>query len=203
MPVSLRFAIAAAFALAAAPALAAPTTYTLDAGHTQVVFQWSHFGFSNPTAQFGKVIGTLEFDPAAPEKSRLEVTIPLSSVNTNVPALDEHLQKADFFDSAKYPDATFKSTKVERGAGKDQLKVTGDLTLHGQTHPLVLDVTINKIGQYPMKNVPAAGFDATTTIKRSQFGIDQYVPNISDDIKVRITTEAIAEEPAKAPANEG
>ena len=193
---SVRFAIAAAFALATAPVVAAPTQYTLDAGHTQVVIQWSHFGFSNPTAQFGKVEGTLEFDPAAPEKSSLSVTIPLSSINTNVPALDEHLQKADFFDSAKYPEASFKSTRVEAGAGKDHLKVTGDLTLHGQTHPLVLDVTINKVGKYPMRDVQAAGFDATTTIKRSQFGIDKYVPNISDDIKVRITTEAIAETPA-------
>jgi len=192
---SLRLAIAA-LALAAAPAFAAPTHYTLDETHTQVVIQWSHLGFSNPTAQFGKVIGTLEFDPADPGRSSLDVTIPLSSINTNVPALDEHLQKADFFDSATYPEATFKSVKVESGAGKDRLKVTGDLTLHGQTHPLVLDVTVNKVGTHPMRNVPAAGFDATTTIRRSQFGIDKYVPGISDDIKVRITVEALGEAPA-------
>jgi len=184
-----RIALASALALATAPVFAA--TYTLDPGHTQVVFAWNHFGYSNPTAQFGKVEGTLEFDQAHPTKSSVNVTIPLASVNSNVPKLDEHLQGEDFFDSAKFPDATFKSTKVEQGAAKDKLKVVGDLTLHGVTKPVTLDVTINKVGEHPMRKAAAAGFDASTTIKRSDFGISKYVPMVSDDIKIHITSEAI------------
>lgn len=184
-----RIALASALALITAPAFAG--TYTLDPGHTQVVFSWNHFGFSNPTAQFGKVDGTLEFDAANPTKSSVSVTIPLASVNSNVEKLNEHLDSPDFFDAAKYPNATFKSTKVEKGAGENQLKVTGDLSLHGVTKPIVLDVTVNKVGEHPMRKSPAAGFDATTTIKRTEFGIGKYAPNVSDDIKIRITSEAI------------
>jgi polyisoprenoid-binding protein YceI len=165
-------------------------TYTLDPGHTQVIFSWNHFGYSNPSAQFTKVDGTLEFDEASPTKSSVSVTIPISSVDSHVAKLDEHLQSNEFFDAAQYPDATFKSTKVE-SAGKGKLKVIGDLTLHGVTKPVVLDVTINKVGEHPMRKAQAAGFDATTTIKRSEFGLTKYVPMVSDDIKVRITSEAI------------
>lgn len=184
-----RIALAAAFALASAPVFAG--TYTLDPTHTQVVFSWNHFGYSNPTAQFGKVEGTLNFDEANPTKASVEVKIPLASVNSNVPKLDEHLQKDEFFDSAKYPDATFKSTKVEKGAGKNKLKVIGDLTLHGVTKPVALDVTVNKVGEHPMRKAPAAGFEASTTVKRSDFGISKYVPMVSDEIKIHITSEAI------------
>jgi polyisoprenoid-binding protein YceI len=184
-----RIAFAAVLALASAPVFAG--TYTLDPTHTQIVFSWNHFGYSNPTAQFGKVDGTLNFDEANPTKASVEVKIPLASVNSNVPKLDEHLQKDEFFDSAKYPDATFKSTKVEKGAAKNKLKVTGDLTLHGVTKPVVLDVTVNKVGEHPMRKAPAAGFEASTTVKRSDFGISKYVPMVSDEIKIHITSEAI------------
>jgi polyisoprenoid-binding protein YceI len=184
-----RLALTAALALVTAPVFAA--SYTLDPGHTQVVFSWNHFGYSNPTAQFGKVEGTLEFDQANPTKAVVDVKIALTSVNSNVPKLDEHLQKDEFFDSAKFPEATFKSTKVEKGASADKLKVTGNLTLHGVTKPVVLDVTVNKVGEHPMRKAPAAGFDASTTIKRSEFGINKYVPMVSDDIKIHITSEAI------------
>ncbi|GAA0718975.1 YceI family protein [Dokdonella soli] len=184
-----RIALAAALALATAPVFAG--TYTLDPAHTQVIFSWNHFGYSNPSAQFGKVEGTLEFDQANPTKSSVSVTIPLSSIDSHVAKLDEHLQSNEFFDAAKYPDATFKSTKVEKGAGKDKLKVTGDLTVHGVTKPVVLDVTINKVGEHPMRKAQAAGFDATTTIKRSEFGLTKYVPMVSDDVKVHITSETI------------
>jgi polyisoprenoid-binding protein YceI len=183
-----RLALAAAVALVSAPVFAA--TYTLDPGHTQVVFQWNHFGFSNPTAQFGSIEGTLEFDQADPTKSTVSAKIALSSVNSNVPKLDKHLQTDEFFDAAKFPNATFKSTKVEKGGAPDKLKVTGDLTLHGVTKPVVLDVTVNKVGEHPMLKMASAGFDASTTIKRSDFGIGKYVPAVSDEIKIRITSEA-------------
>jgi len=172
-------------------AQAAPVTYKLDPTHTMVLFSWNHFGFSNPTANLGISAGTLVYDEANPAKSSVEVTLPLANLDTHVSALDEHLKKPDFFDAAKYPVVTFKSTKVE-ALGGNKFKVTGDLTVHGVTRPVVLDATLNKAGMQPMLKVPAVGFDATGTIKRSDFGVGAYVPNVSDEVQIRITTEAEA-----------
>lgn len=191
-----RIALATAMSLAATSVFADPVTYTLDPGHTQVVLQWSHFGFSNPTAQFGSVEGTLHYDQADPTRSSVAVEIKIDSINSNVAKFDEHLKAADFFDAAKFPLATFKSTKVEKGA-KDHLKVIGDLTIHGVTKPTTLDVKINKLGDHPMAGAPAVGFDASTTIKRSEFGVGKYAPNVSDEVKVAITVEAIGEKTKK------
>lgn len=182
---------AALLSLAIAPAFAAPVTYTLDPTHTNVVAQWNHFGFSNPFANFGDVEGTLVYDAANPAASSVQVTLPLSGLDGFNDKFDEHLRSADFFDAAKYPDATFKSTRVE-AAGKDKLKVTGDLTIKDVTRPVVLDVTLNKAGEHPMKKVPAIGFDATATISRTEFGVGAYVPNVGDAVTLRITTEATA-----------
>ncbi len=185
---------AAAPAEAAATADVAPIevasgTYKLDPSHTDVLVQWSHMGFSNPSAHFGDVDGTLVYDAADVAKSSVEVTLPLSGLNSFTAKFDEHLRSADFFDAAKFPTATFKSTKVE-AAGTNKLAVTGDLTVKGITKPVTLDVTINGAGEHPMMKVPSVGFDATTTIKRSDFGVGAYAPAVSDDVKVRITTEA-------------
>lgn len=186
-----RILLAAALGLAfVGTASAAAVTYKIDPNHTDVVASWSHFGFSNPIAHFGKVDGSITYDPAKPEASSVSVTIPLDGLNSHVPDFDEHLKSADFFDAAKYPNITFKSTKVE-AAGTGKLKVTGDLTVHGVTKPSVLNVTINKIGEQPMAKRAAAGFEATTTLKRSEFGIGKYAPNVSDEVKIHITTEAI------------
>ena len=176
---------------AAAIAQAAPVTYTLDPHHTMVLFSWSHFGFSHPTAELGLGQGTLTFDPQHPEQARVEVTLPMAGLDTHVPALDEHLAKPDFFDAAKYPLVTYKSTRVEP-LGQDRFRVTGNLTLHGVTLPLVLDATLNKIGKHPMSGLPSIGFDATGTLKRSAFGISMYTPNVSDEISLRVTTEGSA-----------
>jgi polyisoprenoid-binding protein YceI len=170
---------------------ATPVTYKLDPNHTMVLFSWNHFGFSNPTANLGIDEGTLVYDAANPAKSSVEVTLPLANLDTHVSALDEHLKKPDFFDADKYPVVTFKSTRVEP-LGGNKFKVTGDLTVHGVTKPVVLDATLNKAGMQPMLKVPAVGFDATGTIKRSDFGVGAYVPNVSDEVQIRITTEAEA-----------
>jgi len=185
---------AAALLLVAGVAVAAPVRYELDPNHTRIDFSWTHFGFSHPMGRFDRFDGDFRFDPADPTKSSVTVTIPVSSIDTGVAKLDAHLQTADFFDVANYPTATFKSTRVER-AGEHGLKVTGDLTLHGVTRPVVLDVVINKIGPHPMAGRAAAGFDATTTIKRSDFGISNYVPNVSDEIRLSISTEAMVPAP--------
>lgn len=180
-------------------ALAAPTRYDLDAKHTQVRFGWSHLGFSHQVGRFDRFDAQFQFDPADPTRSTLAVDIPIASIDTGVPALDEHLRSPDFFDAAKFPTATFRSTKVE-AVGSKALKVSGDLTLHGVTRPVVLDVTINQIGPYPMGGRPSAGFDATTTLKRSDFGIDRFAPNVSDEIALTITAEAHLPKPDAASA---
>src|SRR5580700_3518786 len=182
-------ALAASFVLASAPLWAA--TYTLEPDYTQGVFRWNHLGFSSPAAQFAQGTGTLEFDPADPSKSSVQVTIPLSSLNTGVPALDEDFRSTDFFDTAKFPTATFKSTKVVKRGAADHLDITGDLNLHGVTKPVMLDVTVVRIGINPRTNVPTVGFDATTTLKRSDFGLGKYVPQVGDDIQMHIIVQAV------------
>lgn len=196
---SLQQAPAESAAPAEAPAAeavqAASGTYKLDPSHTDILAQWTHFGFSHPSAHFGNVDGTLVYDADDVTKSSVEVTIPLSGLNSFTAKFDEHLESADFFDAAKFPTATFKSTKVE-STGTNTLAVTGDLTIKDITKPVTLEVTINGGGEHPMKKVPAIGFDATGTIKRSDFGVGAYAPNVSDEVKLRITTEATAEAPA-------
>ena len=180
---------AALLAFAAAPAFAAPVTYKIDPTHTIVLAQWNHFGFSNPSASFGNVEGTLVYDAADVARSSVEVTLPLSGLEGFSAKFNEHLRSADFFDAAKFPKATFKSTKVE-AAGEGKLKVTGDLTVKDITRPVVLDVTLNKAADHPMTKAPTIGFDATTTLSRSEFGVGNYAPAVSDEVELRITTEA-------------
>ncbi|HEY0505060.1 MAG TPA: YceI family protein [Lysobacter sp.] len=187
-----RIALVAALAVASTAAFAAPgsTTYKIDPNHTDVIASWSHFGFSNPVAHFGDAEGTITYDPANVGTSKVEVTLPLSGLEAHVPDFNEHLRSADFFDAQKYPTITFKSTKVE-AAGDKKLRVFGDLTIKGVTKQVVLDTTINKLGEHPMGKRAAAGFDAVTTVKRSDFGVDKYAPNVSDNVTIRITTEAL------------
>lgn len=182
-------AIGLAVASVATVSMAKPVTYTIDPTHTATVFTWDHFGFSTPAGNFTDIQGKIVVDNDKPEKSSVNVTIPLTSINTNVKALDEHLLKADFFDAEKYPTITFKSTKVET-TDKKKFKITGDLTIKGITKPVVLDAVLNKQAEHPMAKVPAIGFNATTSFDRSAFGVGAYVPNVGDKITVNITTEA-------------
>lgn len=172
-------------------AVAAPAAYKLDPTHTDVVATWSHLGFSNPSANFTQVDGTLVYDAEDVAASKVEVTLPLSGLDSHVPALDKHMRSADMFDAEKFPTITFRSTQVQ-AVGKDRLRVSGELTVKGVTRPAVLDVTLNGAGVHPMAKKPAVGFDATTVIKRSEFGIDYALPAVSDEIRIRITTEALA-----------
>ena len=187
----------AAALLLAGNAFAAPVSYKIDANHTDVIAEWNHFGFSHPTARFGQVDGVIVYDAAHVGQSSVKVTIPLSGINSGVAKLDEHLRSSDFFDAEQFPTITFNSTRTE-AAGDNKLRVAGDLTVHGVTRPVVLDVTLNKAGEHPNGKRAAIGFDASTTIKRSDFGIDKYVPNVSDEITIRITTEAMVPKPDAA-----
>jgi polyisoprenoid-binding protein YceI len=188
---SLFAASAVAFSLIAAPVLAADT-YKLDPTHTEVTFQWTHMGFSKPTGKFMNAVGSVTLDEADPAKSSVAVSFDINGINTGVTKLDDHLKSPDFFDAAKFPTATFKSTNVQV-TSPTTAKVTGDLTLHGVTKPVTLDVTLNKLGEHPMKKKKAAGFSATGTIKRSDFGMAMFVPAVSDEIDLEITAEAVAE----------
>ena len=176
---------------------ASAATYNIDANHTQVQFTYSHFGYSNLSGRFMQIGGNFDFDPADPAKSSIEVQIPISSLTTGVEKLDAHMLSDDMFDAAKFPTASFKSNKVTV-LGKDQLSVAGDLTIHGTTKPVLFYVHVNRTGPHPMKKVATAGFDASATIKRSDFGIDYMSPSIPDEIKLNISMEAA--EPKKEAA---
>ena len=178
--------------------MAKPVAYQIDPTHTATVFTWNHFGFSTPSANFSDIQGTISVDNAKPANSSVNVTIPLSSLNTNVKALDDHLKTADFFDAEKYPNITFKSTKVQ-AISKTKYKITGDLTVKNVTKPVVLDAVLNKQAVHPMTKAETIGFNATTSFDRSAFGVGAYVPNVGDKITVNITTEA-AVSTAKAAA---
>lgn len=180
--------------LTTAPAFAKPVPYAINANHTQVQFSYNHFGFSNITDRFMQVSGEFNLDTQDLSQSSINVSIPIDGVSTGVAKLDEHLKSPDFFDAAKFPTATFKSTGVQV-VGKDTLKVSGDLTIHGVTKPVVLDVTVNKIGPNPMSKAPSAGFDASVTLKRSDFGVGNYVPAVSDQVRLQITLEAAEAQP--------
>jgi polyisoprenoid-binding protein YceI len=183
-----RFAFAALLVSSAVPGFA--TTYTIEADHAQGVFRWNHLGFSNPAGQFSQATGTMEFDPDQPTRSSVEVTIPLATLQTGLPELDEVFRSKEFFDTNTFPTATFKSYRIKKGAAADHLDVTGNLNLHGKTQPVTLDVTVVKIGKNPRNGLPEVGFDATTTLRRSAFDLGAYVPQVGDEIPMHIILEA-------------
>ena len=190
-------ALLVATALVASPALAQTTTapaevkagtYVVEPTHAKVVFAINHLGFSTYFGSFPKLDGTLVLDPADPAKSKVDITIDVAAVDTSDDKLDGHLRAADFFDTAKFPTATFKSTKIER-TGEKTARITGDLTLKDVTKPVTLEATFNQAGVNFINKVYTIGFDATTTIKRSEWGLTTYVPAVGDEVTLRIGTE--------------
>lgn len=173
-------------------------TYKIDPGHTVVIATWNHQGLSNPSASFSGVDGTLVYDADNVGKSSVQVTLPMSGLNGFSEKFNAHLNSGDFFESAKFAAATFKSTKVE-AAGDGKLKVTGDLTIKDITRPVVLDVTLNKREDKDGRS--KIGFDATGSVKRTDFGMGMAVPMVSDEVALRITAEAGTPRPA-APATQ-
>ncbi len=172
------------------PTQAAVTTYTLDPNHTYVLWHINHFGFSNPA---GKWIanGTLVLDKDKPQNSKVNATILVSNMVTGLPELDKHLKTDLFFNTDKYPTATFVSDKVTV-TSKTSAKVHGLLTVHGIAKPVTLNVKLNSIAISPITNKETAGFSAFTTLKRSDFGITTLLPGLSDDVKIEIEAEGIA-----------
>ncbi len=166
-------------------------TYAADAGHTMVVWEVDHLGFSKYTGIFGDVTGTLVLDPKNPAASKVDVTIPVSKVTTASAGLTSHLLRAgkdggkpDFFGAAP-ADAKFVSTSVVIDSDGDEAKVAGNLTLNGVTKPVTLDVDFHGAG-VGMNKKETVGFQAETTIKRSDFGITMGIPYVSDAVELEI-----------------
>ncbi|MDT3672448.1 MAG: YceI family protein [Aromatoleum sp.] len=186
----LRLAIASGFAAAvAAPALAAPETFNIDNSHTFPRFEYNHFGYSTQQSRFNKTTGTITLDRAAKTGS-VDVTIDAKSVDTGFALFNEHIQGEDYFHTEKYPTITFKSTGV-KFAGDKLASVAGNLTIKGVTKPVTLDVTSFHCMPHPMLKKLGCGANATTMIKRSEFGAGANAPYVSDEVKLVIAVEAV------------
>jgi|SRR6266850_5628288 len=159
--------------------------YKVESYHTQVGFSLSHFGFTNYAGLFSGATGSLQLDPAHLTAAKLDVTIPIESITTTVPKLTDELKGAQWFDTAKFPSATFTSTKVVSGSN-GETTITGNLTLHGVTKPVVLHAHLVGAGVNPIDKAYTLGFEATGTIKRSEFGVSTYVPVVGDDVQLTI-----------------
>ena len=166
--------------------------YTLDSSHGYITFTYSHLGFSNPRVGFNRFDTKLELDSSNPENSTVEVTIDASSIDSRVAEFNDHLNGSDFFNTAEYPTITFKSTKVE-ATGESTFDVMGDLTILGTTKPVTLATTINKAANHPMRNVPTVGVSASAILMRSEWGLDAYIPAVSDEVKLSIEVELLSQ----------
>ncbi len=185
-----RFApIALIAALAAAPAFAEAEKYTLDASHSQIVFSYNHLGYSTGFGMFSGFDGEIQFDQANPAASSVTVSFPVKSMLTGWQQRFDHFMSADFFGATDEEMVTFTSTAIEV-TGDTTAKITGDLTLNDVTKSVVLDATLNQVGDHPMEGKPWAGFNATTTLLRSDFNVGMFAPFVSDEVLVQISIEA-------------
>ncbi len=186
--VKLSAVLALATAISA-PAFAAPETYVIDSTHTFPRFSYSHFGLSKQLSRFDKTSGTIVLDKEAKTGS-VDIVIDTKSVDTGFEVFNGHIQGADFLDTATYPTATFKSTKVVF-KGDAPTEVQGNLTIKGVTKPVTLTVTSFVAMPHPMLQKDAIGANATTVIKRTDFNAGKYAPNVGDDVTIDIAVEAI------------
>lgn len=167
------------------PASVQAGTYRIDPDHTQVLFSVSHMGFSIYSGMFSGASGILTLDPSHLDATKLDVTVPVQSVATTSPKLTGELKGADWLDGGNFPEMRFEATGVTEDAA-DHAKVEGNLTLHGVTHPLTLDVKFVGAGTNPMHKTFMVGFEANGTVKRSDYGVTKYVPLISDEVRLTI-----------------
>lgn len=168
------------------PAKVQGGTFQVESSHTRILFAVSHMGFTTWYGNFTGATGSLTLDPAKLADAKFDITIPSNSVSTTNTKLDGELNSSEWFDTAKYPTITFKSEKVER-TGDNTAKVTGELTFHGVTRPETLDVTFNAAGMNGFTKQYTVGFNATGTLKRSDFNQSTYVPLIGDDVSLIIS----------------
>ena len=182
--------ISSALAITTMASAALPSQWQLDDSHTRVGFSVNHLGFSTTMGHFGDVQGTVNYNIKTPNKTNMNFTIATDSIDTNWDARDKHLKTDEFFNVAKYPTMTFKSTKVSF-INPQQAKITGDFTMLGQTKPLTLDVTLNKIANSPLTKEPVIGFRATGNIDRAAYGMTAYASGITTNVPIQIDGELV------------
>lgn len=188
-------------ALTPALALAGTSTWTVDPAHSTAGFAVKHLVISTVRGEFTKLSGAIQLDEADVTRSSVEATLDVNSIETRVPDRNAHLKSPDFFDAAKYPTITFKSKKVAK-AGKDRLKVTGDLTMHGVTRPVVLDVATSPEVK-GMSGETRRGFSATTKLDRKDYGLTwnhavEAGPVVGDEVTITLEIEAVKDAPKTA-----
>jgi len=184
-------ATASLLAAMAAPAFAAPEKYMLDASHSQILFSYNHLGFSTTFGMFSGFEGEIMFDADAPADSSVTVSMPVKSMFTGWEARDSEFMSNDFFGATDEDMVSFTSTSIDV-TGDNTAMITGDLTMNDVTKSVVLDAKLNKAGENPMAGKPWLGFDATTTLLRSDFGVGNFAPFVSDEVAVTISIEAQA-----------
>ncbi len=191
-----RTLFAAGLALAAATAtsaVAAPEKYVLDASHSQILFSYNHLGYSTTWGMFSGFEGEIMFDQEDPAASSVNVSMPVKSMFTGWEKRDAHFMSGDFFDAADDEMVSFTSTGIEV-TGDTTALITGDLTLNGVTKSVVLDAVLNAASEHPMAKKPWAGFNATTTLKRTDYDVGNFAPFVSDEVQVQISVEAMKAE---------
>ncbi len=188
-PQTKPLAIAAAMLMAASSAFAAPEKYTLEASHSQILFSYDHLGFSTTFGMFSGFEGEIMFDQEDPANSSVSVSMPARSMLTGWEARFNHFMADDFFAATEDELVTFTSTGIEV-TGENTALITGDLTVNDVTKEVVLDAVMNKAGDNPMSGKAWAGFDATTTILRSDFNLGAFAPAVGDEVEVMISIEA-------------
>jgi len=198
-----RILTAAALLFGAASLASASEAYTIDSHHSEATFRIRHF-MSKVTGKLPGVSGVVNIDKANPAASNVDVTIKTAAIDTGEPDRDKHLRSADFFDAEKYPEITFKSTKVVPSGKKDVYDVTGDFTMHGVTKQITIPVEV--LGWQTMKQGERVGFSLATTVNRKDYGIiwnralDQGGTMLGDDVDINVNIEAMKRAEAPAPA---
>ncbi|MFK7881091.1 YceI family protein [Roseobacter sp.] len=185
--------LAATLAATAGMASAAAEKYVLDASHSQVVFSYNHLGFSTTFGMFSGFEGEIMFDQEDPSASSVTVSMPTMSMFTGWEKRDGHFMSDDFFGAAEGDMITFASTGIEV-TGDNTAQITGDLTMNDVTQSVVLDAKLNQTGDHPQAGKPWAGFDATTTVLRSDFNLGSFAPFVSDEVEIVISIEAMKAE---------
>ncbi|MFN7924389.1 MAG: YceI family protein [Bryobacteraceae bacterium] len=183
----MRFLAVLGLAVVLAPA----ATYRIDSSHSSVQFKVKHLMITNVRGEFGKVAGMLVFDPAKPGESKVEAAIPVETVNSREAKRDSDLKGPDWFDAAKFPQVTFKSTKFE-AAGPGKFKVTGDLTMHGTTKQVVLEVDGVSGEVKGSRGDTRMGAQAVTRINRRDFGMTSSpAAVVADEVEITLDLEFI------------
>ncbi|MCA0042822.1 YceI family protein [Celeribacter litoreus] len=183
------FLLTSALVIGATAATAEPVKYALDPSHSQIVFTYNHLGYSTTTGMYSGFDGTIMFDKEDAAASSVEVSFPTDSLYTGFAERTAHFLTGDFFGAEENPTISFVSTGIEV-TGETSGLITGDLTINGITKPVVLDAVLTQDMLHPMANAPWVGFDATTTVLRSDFDMGMFAPYVSDEVEVMISIEA-------------